>query len=71
MRFFFSHEYLRGFSGMCIQVSGKFQGILRKRKFKISIGHTSFQSVNKYVDYSMENSFTRFGVFSIKIWSLY
>jgi ribosomal protein S3 len=67
MRFFFSHEYLRKFSGMFIRVSGKFQGILRKRKFQISMGHTSFQSVNKHIDYSMENSFTRFGVFSIKV----
>lgn len=67
MRFFFSHEYLRKFSGMFIRVSGKFQGILRKRKFQISFGHTSLQSVSRYIDYSMENSFTRFGVFSIKV----
>jgi ribosomal protein S3 len=67
MRFFFSHEHLRNFSGMFIQVSGKFQGILRKRKFQISTGYTSIQSVSRYVDYTMENSFTRFGVFSIKV----
>jgi len=71
LRFFFAHEKLRNFCGVFIQVSGKFQGILRKRKFQMSFGHTSFQSVTKQVDYNLQTSFTRFGVFSIKVWLLY
>jgi hypothetical protein len=37
------------------------------RKFQIFFGHTSFQSVTTKVDYSLQESFTRFGVFSIKV----
>ena len=67
MRFFFRYDKLRKFSGIFIQVNGKFQGILRKRKFKISFGYTSFQSITKQVDYHLQESFTKFGVFSIKV----
>lgn len=68
--FFFYGKYYK-LIGVLIKVHGKFQGILRKRKFKHAYGKTNLTTINTFVDYSLQKSYTKFGVFSIKVWLLY
>lgn len=49
----------------------KFQGILRKRKFKHIYGKSSMTTFTTFVDYSLQKSYTKFGVFSIKVYLFY
>jgi hypothetical protein len=53
--------------GLFISVHGKFQGHLRKRRFKIMLGQTGRSSFDKQVAYDFKRSYTRWGVFSIKV----
>lgn len=71
IKYFFWFERAPGFYGICIKVRGKFHGILRKRKFHLRLGRTRLHTLQTRVDCSYEQSFTRFGVFSIKTWLLY
>ena len=64
--FFFYGKYYN-LIGILIKVHGKFQGILRKRKFKYAYGKTSLTTLTTFVDYSLQKSYTKFGVFSIKV----
>ena len=50
-----------------MKVHGKFQGKLRKRRFKYIFGKTSATTFTTFVDYSLQKSYTKFGVFSIKV----
>lgn len=67
MKLFFIHKKIKHLEGISIKVCGRFQGILRKRKFKIIMGRTSLQSFEAKIDYDLQKSYTRFGVFSIKV----
>lgn len=71
INYFFWFERAPGFCGIRIRVHGKFHGILRKRKFHMRLGRTGLHTLQTRVDYSYAQSFTRFGVFSIKTWLLY
>lgn len=68
--FFFYGTYCN-LIGILIKVHGKFQGILRKRKFKHVYGKTSKTSFTSFVDYSLQKSYTKYGVFSIKVYLFY
>jgi ribosomal protein S3 len=71
MRYFFKYEKPPNFYGIKVEVRGKFHGILRKRKFKINMGRTGINKLNIFIDYDLRRSFTRFGVFSTKVWLTY
>jgi hypothetical protein len=71
MNYFFKYDRANNFYGIYITVHGKFQGILRKRKFKIKFGRAGTQKFKVSIDYNLQKSFTRFGVFSIKVWLAY
>ena len=68
--FFFYGKYYN-LIGILIKVHGKFQGILRKRRFKHSYGKTNMTTLTTYVDYDLQKSYTKFGVFSIKVYFFY
>lgn len=57
--------------GIIIKVHGKFQGKLRKRKFKYIFGKTSSSTLTTHVDFSLQKSYTKYGVFSIKVFFFY
>jgi len=57
--------------GIIIKVHGKFQGKLRKRRFKYIFSKTSISTLTTNVDYSLQKSYTKFGVFSIKVFFFY
>jgi ribosomal protein S3 len=69
------HNFLNyskyGLIGLLIKVHGKFQGVLRKRRFKYAYGKTSMTSFNTFIDYDLQKSYTKFGVFSIKVYLMY
>ena len=71
MRYFFIYERPKNFFGIYITVHGKFHGILRKRNFKVKFGRIGVRKFNLLVDYNLQKKFTRFGVFSIKVWLIY
>ena len=62
------YETTEDFLGLRVRVAGKFQGRLRKRVFKIFRRYRGLQRLATVVDYSIYKVFTRFGVFSIKVW---
>jgi len=66
-----SFEKTNNFSGIRIRVHGKFHGILKKRFHKTYIGRKSLHRMSTNVSYSLNKSYTRFGVFSIKVWLFY
>jgi len=68
--FFYYGKYYN-LVGILIKVHGKFQGILRKRKFKHIYGKSSMTTFTTFVDYSLQKSYTKFGVFSIKVYLFY
>lgn len=68
---FFFFEQSPGFSGLRISVHGKFHGVLRRRKFEIRIRKMQLSNLQNRLDYSYVQSFTCFGVFSVKVWLLY
>ena len=68
--FFYYGKYYN-LIGILIKVHGKFQGILRKRRFKHVYGKTSMTTFTTFVDYSLQKSFTKYGVFSIKVYLYY
>lgn len=61
------YEKTKAFLGLRLKVHGKFQGKLRKKKFKFYHRYISLNSVRIYVDYSLHKVFTKFGVFSVKV----
>lgn len=67
LRYYLKFELAENFYGIYILVCGKFQGYLRKRKFSIKIGKPGIQRFKVSADYNLQNSYTRFGVFSIKV----
>jgi hypothetical protein len=71
MRYFFIYERPKNFFGIYLAVHGKFHGILRKRNFKVKFGRAGVRKFNLLVDYNLQKKFTRFGVFSIKVWLIY
>jgi ribosomal protein S3 len=71
INYFFWFERAPGFYGISISVHGKFHGILRKRKFQLRFGRIGKHTLKNRIDCSYKQSFTRFGVFSIKVWLLY
>ena len=71
LNYFFQFEPSCDFRGLRITVRGKFQGILRKRRFRIKFGHPGIQELGLFMDYNLQRSFTKFGVFSIKVWLIY
>lgn len=68
--FFFYGKYYN-LIGILIKVHGKFQGILRKRRFKHAYGKTNMTTLTTFVDYDLQKSYTKFGVFSIKVYLFY
>lgn len=68
MKYFFWFEKSPGFCGIRFDVRGKFQGRLRKRKYNMRIGRMCMHTLKINIDYSYRQSFTRFGIFSIKVW---
>jgi ribosomal protein S3 len=68
--FFFYGKYY-SLVGILIKVHGKFQGILRKRRFKHIYGKTSMTTLTTFVDYDLQKSYTKYGVFSIKVFLFY
>ena len=71
MKYFYWFQRAPGFRGICLRVHGKFKGMLRKRRFILRLGKSSVQELKVRVDYSYQQSFTRFGVFAIKVWLFY
>jgi hypothetical protein len=69
-QFFFYGKYFK-LIGVLIKVSGRFQGIMRKRKFKYAYGKTHNTTFTTSVDYSLHRSFTKFGTFAIKVYYYY
>jgi ribosomal protein S3 len=67
MSYYFKNDRAMNFYGIYITIHGKFQGYLRKRRFKIRFGRPGVQKLKVAVDYNLQRSFTRFGVFSIKV----
>jgi ribosomal protein S3 len=59
------------FLGFRITVCGKFQGRLRKKIFKEVAGHSSLITKSNFVHYDFKKMFSKFGVFSIKVWLFY
>lgn len=53
--------------GLRIKVHGKFQGKLQKRKFSFFFGKPGLTTFFVKIDYNLQQSFTKFGVFSIKV----
>lgn len=64
---FFYYGLRNDLKGVVFRVHGKFQGVLRKRRFFYAYGKTSTSALNTYVNYTLKKSYTRFGVFSIKV----
>jgi hypothetical protein len=69
--YFLKYESIESFLGLRIRVHGKFQGILKKRQFKMYRGYRSLHKLSTKVDYSAQRVYTKFGVFSIKVWLFY
>lgn len=55
-------------SGFQLRVSGKLGGKLRKSKYHYKIGKVQLQTLKNPLSYCMTTSYTKFGVFSIKVW---
>jgi len=55
---------LRGFK---LEVKGKLGGKLRKSKYIYKLGYTGLTSFFNTIGYSLHSSFTKYGVFSVKI----
>jgi len=68
--FFYYGKYCN-LIGILLKVHGKFQGILRKRRFKHKYGKTNMTTFRTFVDYDLQKSYTKFGVFSIKVHLFY
>lgn len=65
------YEKTKEFLGLRLKVCGKFQGKLRKKKYKFYHRYIALNAIKVYVDYSLHKVFTKFGVFSVKIWLFY
>jgi len=57
------------FKGIRIAIKGRFGGISRTKKRVVQVGQVSLQSIqNNLVSYSITRSYTKYGVFSVKVW---
>jgi small subunit ribosomal protein S3 len=54
--------------GYRIEIKGKMNGRPRKKKRVISSGPMPFSSINSNINYFFSESFTKYGVFGIKVW---
>ena len=68
---YFHHGTKFDIKGVFFKVCGKFQGKLRKRKFIASYKKKSLTTFTDLVSFSISQSYTKFGVFSIKVWLIY
>jgi len=55
------------FIGFQLRVTGKLNGKLRKSKYHFRLGKVQLQRINVGLSYTMSISYTKFGVFSIKV----
>lgn len=53
--------------GVYFRLHGKFKGVLKKKKYIVRWGKTTFQPLKVLINFGFFLSFTKYGVFSIKV----
>jgi hypothetical protein len=67
-KFFYSLQKKKLIRGYRVEIKGKMNGRLRKKKRIISSGRMPFSSVNSNISYFFSESFTKYGIFGVKVW---
>lgn len=66
--FFSNHIKFKGFQ---LRLSGKLNGKMRKSKYHYKLGKVQLQTLKYGLSYSICNSYTKFGIISVKTWLLH
>jgi len=64
-------SYDLSFSGFQLRVTGKLNGNMRKSKYQYILGKVSLQTLDSIISYTMNVSYTKFGLISNKLWLFY
>ena len=66
--YYLYYQKILNFMGFKFYLSGKLNGKMKRQKYSYKIGKMLLQVINFKIMYSFFNLYTKFGVFSIKIW---
>ena len=66
--YYLYYQKILNFMGFKFYLSGKLNGKMKRQKYSYKIGKMLLQVINLKILYTFFNLYTKFGVFSIKVW---
>lgn len=66
-----SKEGFLNIEGLYIKIRGRINGSDRRKQRKLNIGALPLQKMTALIDYNLQESFTVYGVFGVKVWICY